>query len=77
MRETFILSSLILLLAAANVFAGSVGSPQATSTASQWENLEPEGDFWPGRWDFQLVSHGKRQINSVLLSRVNIVDASI
>lgn len=62
MRETFILSSLILLFAAANVFASSVGSPQAISTASQWENLEPEGDFWPERWDFQLVSHDDKML---------------
>jgi hypothetical protein len=37
--------------------AASPNSQAQTAVTDSWSQVVPEGDFWPERWDFQLVSH--------------------
>jgi hypothetical protein len=49
--------SLILFSLALYLGGASPNSVAQTSVADGWSQVVPEGEFWPERWDFQLVSH--------------------
>jgi hypothetical protein len=49
---TLLLFSAVLYL----VSASPIGLAQ-NNAADSWAQVVPEGEFWPQRWDFQLVSH--------------------
>jgi hypothetical protein len=52
-----ILFSLILFSSALYLVAAPPNSLAQASVAGAWSQVVPEGEFWPKRWDYQLVSH--------------------
>ncbi len=57
MLKKSIFVSLILLSFALYLVLAGPNSQTQTADTDGWSQVVPEGDFWPERWDFQLVSH--------------------
>jgi hypothetical protein len=57
MRQVLVTFGMIFAIVELCLVLSPPSYAQATAVVNPWNEVVPRGEFWPERWDFQLVSH--------------------